>query len=359
MPADFETVPAPSGWFAPPNADCLPPGRHFACVRNGEGYLAGSFPAGITSIGGAPVEAQVTVRLRHPGRASDGVVVASALSSPAGVWSVQQLAPEMSFDVYGRKSGYNDVVASDITPWVGGEPSPGAGIHAKLTSYWGLSESSGVRYDSKGTNHLTPVGAITTTTGLRGGADIAANFPGGNNACLWVANNTSLQTPPEGAHATFGWFKRTTPSSNSTLFSKWDAFSGGSLERSVSMNTSQLIASYQRGGGYYHTTTASPSEDNWHFVVVWVDPADKLPRIQIDNGPVTVNTLDIATVATTNNFAIGGTAGPMYRGYFAHIGPMQGCGWIRGDILTPDERTWLYNAGMGRTYADIVAAVSG
>jgi len=256
----------------------------------------------------------------------------------------------------------NDVTAT-FAP-TGGEmvtivpPSGVAAIHGKLTSYWELTETTGTRYDSKGTNHLTPTAGITSGTGLRGGATVAAKFPGGNADRLGVANNTSLQTPPSGANVMFGWYKRTTPSSYSTLVSKWDATSGSSMERSISMTASQIYATYQRASTYHHTFVPAPSENNWHFFVVWVDPADKKPRVQIDNGEVTVNSLDMSPVTTSTNFALGGTGGPSYAGYFGLNGLMQYCGWIKGDILTEEERTWLYNSGQGRTYAEIVAAAS-
>lgn len=237
----------------------------------------------------------------------------------------------------------------------GGDP-PATSILAKLTSWWDLTEASGTRNDSKGTNHLTPYGSITTATGLRGGAAVAANFPGGNSARLGAVNNTSLQTPADGANVMFGWYKRTSASSNTTLFSKWDAMSGDSMERSVSLGTSTFYGTYRKGGTYYHTTTALPADNAWHFFVVWVDPADKKPRVQIDNGSVITGPDAIDANSNTTNFALGGIGGPSYASYFGHIGPMQYCGWIRGAILTADERTYLYNSGSGRTYAEIVAA---
>ena len=119
MAIDFATVDAPAGFFGTHVPDFLRPGSGLACLRTGaHTVLAGTYPDGVTSVGAAPTSADVTVRVRRPGRAMDGVVVASTPSSAFGGWEIPNLTAGTAFDVYGRKAGYNDVVASDILPWV-------------------------------------------------------------------------------------------------------------------------------------------------------------------------------------------------------------------------------------------------
>lgn len=85
----------------------------------GNGYLAGEFPDGITTVGGAPVAATVRVLYRpEAGEPGDGVVVAEVQSDPDGTWRVDGLNTALKYDVVGRKSGFNDVIMSNVQPKV-------------------------------------------------------------------------------------------------------------------------------------------------------------------------------------------------------------------------------------------------
>lgn len=86
---------------------------------NGAGFLAGSFPDGLTTVDGVPAEAEVRVLFRPAsGGVSDGVVVATVMSGQDGVWRVEGLDPALRFDVVGRKAGFNDVLMSNVQPVV-------------------------------------------------------------------------------------------------------------------------------------------------------------------------------------------------------------------------------------------------
>lgn len=87
----------------------LPPG--------GEGYLAGTFPGGITTVDGAPVAATVRVLYRPgAGLPGDGTVVKQVQSKADGTWRVDGLNPALKFDVVGRKAGFNDVIMANVSP---------------------------------------------------------------------------------------------------------------------------------------------------------------------------------------------------------------------------------------------------
>ena len=84
---------------------------------SGDGYLAGEFPGGITTIDGVPSAAEVRVLWRDPNKTdSDGCVVASVISGPDGTWRVDGINANLKYDVVGRKEGFNDVIMSNITP---------------------------------------------------------------------------------------------------------------------------------------------------------------------------------------------------------------------------------------------------
>lgn len=85
----------------------------------GSGYLAGEFPDGITTVGGAPVEAIVRVLLRTDEMAlGDGALVRQVQSAPDGTWRVDGLDPALRYDVIGRKAGFNDVIMANVSPEV-------------------------------------------------------------------------------------------------------------------------------------------------------------------------------------------------------------------------------------------------
>ena len=85
----------------------------------GNGYLAGEYPGGTTTVEGAPQSATVRVLYRPAeGRLGDGVVVASTTSAPDGTWRVDGLDPTLRYDVVGRKGGFNDVIVANVQPAV-------------------------------------------------------------------------------------------------------------------------------------------------------------------------------------------------------------------------------------------------
>lgn len=88
-------------------------------VSSGDGYLAGEFPGGITTVDGVPVAATVRIIFRPvSGEPGDGAVVAEVQSAPDGTWRVDGLDTSLRFDVIGRKEGHNDVIMANVSPEV-------------------------------------------------------------------------------------------------------------------------------------------------------------------------------------------------------------------------------------------------
>lgn len=91
--------------------------RYYKPDFSGDGYLAGEFPGGTTTVNGAPTAAEVRVVWRDPaGGAMDGYVVKRVTSAPGGTWRVTGLDTDQRFDIVGRLSGYNDVIQSSVAP---------------------------------------------------------------------------------------------------------------------------------------------------------------------------------------------------------------------------------------------------
>lgn len=117
MVATVESVLAP--WlYWPLTKPRLSRNRVGRRLVDGAGYLAGSFPDGITTVDGVPAPATVRVLLRSVDPALDGLVVAEVRSAPSGTWVVQGLNPALTFDVVGRKDGFNDVIMAGVRPAV-------------------------------------------------------------------------------------------------------------------------------------------------------------------------------------------------------------------------------------------------
>lgn len=89
----------------------------FRLALDGEGYLAGTYPDGITTVEGVPTSAEVRVLLRKPsGEPGDGVVVATTQSGVDGTWEITGLPVGFLYDVVGRLDGQNDVIMAGVTP---------------------------------------------------------------------------------------------------------------------------------------------------------------------------------------------------------------------------------------------------
>lgn len=88
-------------------------------VLTGSGLLSGSLPVGIVTVEGAPAVATIRVQLRYPGDPDDGIHVAETTSAADGTWVVAGLNEALAFDVIARFSGYNDVIISNVNPYIG------------------------------------------------------------------------------------------------------------------------------------------------------------------------------------------------------------------------------------------------
>lgn len=230
----------------------------------------------------------------------------------------------------------------------GGGIPEAVSVLGKLTSFWNMSEASGTRSDSVGTNHLTVSGTVSTAAGSRG-TDVAASFAGAGS--LGKSSTSSLQVPTAPAtHCIFGWAYCNTNTGSQTLASKWDVASSAGLEYHID-NISGGLRGINGASSYYTASGSASSAAAWHFYVLWRDPADGKVRLQVNNGTVFVSSSASNPAQTTSSLWFGSA------GHSTNFlsGRLQRWGWIRGAILTTDEKTYLYAAGAGKTYAEIVA----
>lgn len=223
--------------------------------------------------------------------------------------------------------------------------APASPLADKITSWWEMSELTGQRSDSKGSNHLSVFGTVGTAGGTSGST--AAQF--GGSGYLRADSVPSLTVPADRTHCLFGWAFVTSNSSFQFIASKSDSYSSSATEYTLSLQGGTLYG--QNGGSAYTNAATTPAPAGaWHFYVLWRDPLDGKVRLQVDNGAVITSTNASAPAATSTPMCFGSS-----NGNFNLVGRMQRWGWIRGGILTPAERSWLYNGGAGRSWADVLA----
>lgn len=212
-----------------------------------------------------------------------------------------------------------------------------------LVSYWDLSETSGNRADSHGTNTLTDnntVGSVVNAGGAMHNA--AASFVLGNNESLSYAGSllkdmTSFTVAvwaalPGGGGGDIG----------SNFFMDWDAVNTYKYVMLLSRGpySNAIYATRSSDGAAAQAIQAFVADGSFALYVAWYDAADKKVRLQINNG--TVNESD----------AIAGTpftaANDFRLGYLSPQKIDESAIWSR--VLTADERTELWNLGKGKFY---------
>jgi len=217
-----------------------------------------------------------------------------------------------------------------------------------LISWWALNEASGTRNDSHSTNHLTDNNTVTSSAGVQSNA---ANFVSANSEYLSRADNTALSVGDIGF--TFcGWFYLSSKTGNPTAISK------GSSEYAIRYATTPdrfqfSIYDGSTSNAVNANALGSPGTSTWYFVCAWHDADNNTINIQVNAGTTnsTAHSTGVADGAAV--FTISSLIGTSQ--YWA--GLIDEVAFYKR-VLTDDERSWLYNSGAGRTYADLTAATA-
>lgn len=218
-------------------------------------------------------------------------------------------------------------------------------------SGYDFDEQSGTRQDSFGTNHLTDNNTVTSAVGVAQGpaavpsVGAAAQFTAGNNESLSIASNASLQMG-DIAMTFAGWLYFDTWVANRTFAGKTNATSeyffsttgGDSFIWSVKDNGAVHSVNNIRNGFV---------PGRWYFVCGYHDPV-------ADTVGFSINGDAFVTVAYT--WGIASTDNNPFKLLVGDGGKLDSWGlWKR--VLTDADKNWLYNAGAGRVYADLDAAM--
>jgi len=220
-------------------------------------------------------------------------------------------------------------------------------LYNGLIEYWPLHEPSGDRF---GIVLATQLADTNTVTQADGRVISAASFASASSERLGVASSAVIQTGDiDFTWAAWVWLETTT--ANMYILSK-DNASGTGREYVVNYANvaDRLQFSVFKSGPTAVTAQAdtfgAPPDDTWMFVVGWHDAAADTVNIQVNDGAVdstaTGGALQAAGAAALN-FGARGDATIYLNGRLCEVGF-----WKR--VLTPLERLWLYNQGLGRTY---------
>lgn len=225
-----------------------------------------------------------------------------------------------------------------------------------LISYWPCDEASGNLLDVHGSNELTETGSIGTITGKVGSA---RDFEEGDTEYASIADNAALSTG-DIDFTIAGWVMAEALATNNTLASKFST-TGNQREYSVGYNSTsnrfRFTVSATGSSTVAHAVADSlgaPSNAVWYFIVAWHDATANTINIQVNNGTVDSTSHSTGVFNGTSPFAIGArinTTGEYWDGRIDEV-----AFWKR--VLTSDERTYLYNSGNGRAYADLVPAAT-
>jgi len=222
---------------------------------------------------------------------------------------------------------------------------------ADLAAWWALDETSGERADSLGISNLADNSAVGYSSGLVANA---ADFETDNPQSLSITDNASLSTGD--VDFTVGaWIKPESASDTdyATVLAK-GRLSANTMEYAICIYNGQ--AYFLISDGTQYTSIISSDiilPDSWYFIAAWHDSAADQIGIQVNNSTPDVGIWNYGSWDSDLAFSIGSDSTP--DNYFD--GQIDEA-FLYKRVLSEDERAWLHNEGLGRTYAELLLAAT-
>ena len=239
----------------------------------------------------------------------------------------------------------------------GGGVLSGAAIGA-LVSWWKLDEESGNRADAHGSNTLTDVNTVLYAAGKQGNA---ADFNQSSEESLSVADGDDSLDPGDVDWCVWCWVNADSLGRDMGIISK--------DENSASPSNRQWRLQYYKTANRFRFLTFDASDNvagdvkadqlgnvstaTWYFVVAWHIAATSTIYLQVNNGTADSAAESGTPAQGSADIQIGRYDNSGSAWWDGHIDEV---GMCVGYALTADERTALYNAGAGVTYATAVGA---
>ena len=281
----------------------------------------------LTSVSQAAVDSTAPFYL---GARDGGTSTWEGLIEQVGYWKRALTRAEM-ISLYNYGSGW-------VYPF---DPLPPITLLTGLISYWKLDETSGSATDSHGGNTLTATGSPGTAAGKVGNA---RTFPSG--AQLAATPTTSFNVLQTGnIDFTISCWAKTPASfisSPPVVFGKiWDV---NIQEFYLSVVSNKFV--WKVNNGLQEVAdTADVVMDTWYHFVCWYDSVNNQLGLVINNGTPFITAQTTGVNAQMNaTFRIGHSGwSNAWGGLVDELGF-----WKR--VLTPEERTAIYNGGAGLSY---------
>lgn len=240
---------------------------------------------------------------------------------------------------------FHNFRVSDSLDEAPGPSSLSTSLLTGLVAYWKLGEvTSATRVDSHGNNDLTDFNSVTQAVGIIGNA---ASFAKANSEYLNLSDNAEMSLASDESFTWCSWVRLAS-----------SGFFNGIVHKGTS--TLREYQVYHDNGGLYAFLVGSGPSANtilgastfgvaplntFTFIVAWHDAPANTINIQVNDGAVDSVAHVGGTVDSTGEFHIG----TMENTSFFWDGRIDETGfWKR--VLTSDERTELYNSGIGKTF---------
>lgn len=220
-------------------------------------------------------------------------------------------------------------------------------LYAGLEDYWALHEASGNRSSAIGKHTLTDTNTVTQNPGK---VVYAGQFTSANSERLTVASDASLQAGDIDFTLACWVYLDSKPASSMVFMGKYNTGSGqreyilrwvNTTDRMTFMVHKATDTAMDVSGD----TFGAPSLSTWYFVTGWHDAVNNIQGVGVNMIEDTAATTGALQAASAAGFNIGATDVP---NLFMNGRVCEAGFWKR--VLTTQEKWWLYNRGLGRTY---------
>ena len=232
-----------------------------------------------------------------------------------------------------------------------------------LQAFWELGEASGTRNDSHSTNHLTDINTVGSAAGKVG---TAADFEFDSSEYLSIADNAALSMGDIDFSIALWVYLESKPAADNYILCKYETGTNSREYAILRVNATPTPADRFRFqvsltgsstlAGVSATTFGAPALTTWYFIVAWHSAGANTLNIQINDGTVDSVSHTGGAFSGTAPFQLGAVKTTVAALFFDGMMDQVGV-WKR--VLTSDEKTFLYNSGNGRSYAEIVTPPGG
>lgn len=227
-----------------------------------------------------------------------------------------------------------------------------------LVAYWRMEQNPAheVIRDSVGGNVLTPVGVAAA----EGKVDRAIGFQTSTNSYLEHASNATLQMGNISYSIAFWVYTGSLSGGAKELVTKYKNAAPAVIEYYVRYHatTQRFLFAHGDGGLNEDTVEANdlgiPVDDTWYFIVATRDKVNGRINISV-NRDLNDSAPSAGTVGAVTSRALRIGASSDGAGLFQFNGRIDEVGlWKR--LLTWEEVSFLYNDGLGRSFAELQPA---